>query len=235
MESVPKQSFLTRLRLELKRHGLLRTAYGLAVKALNKLLPFRILRGLHLKEVNPAYLECPDGFSCGFLSEAQLRRYAEDHRNELSDDFLDGALAKGDRCYAFLKDGRLAAYSWYSLLPTRIDPADLLLEFEPPQVYLYKGLTLPEFRGLRLYDIGMNRALQCYQRMGRKGLICYVESHNLSSLKACSRLGYQLFGSIFLLQLLGRYTIFNSPGCARFGFRLKEAPMSLEVLGVNEA
>src|SRR5690606_23318747 len=131
--------------------------------------------------------------------------------------------------------GQLAAYGWYSLQPTRIHPPELLLEFGPGQVYAYKSLTLPEYRGRRLNAVGTNRALQCYQRLGTQGLVCYVDSHNMDSLKACHRLGFRRFGSIWLLRLLGRYAVFNSPGCARFDFRLKEAPPCLDALGVNVA
>src|SRR5690606_41656990 len=85
MESMPKQDLLTRLRLDLRRHGRRRTAYVLAMKLINKLFLFRVLHALHLQRVNPAYLDCPEGFVCGFLGEAQLRRYARDPRNELDD------------------------------------------------------------------------------------------------------------------------------------------------------
>lgn len=235
MESPPKPNRSTRLRFDLKRHGVRRIAYRLAIQLLNKFLLFRILRGMHLPEVNPDYLDCPDGFTGGFLSEAQLRRYARDARNELDSDFLDEALAKGDRCYGILKDGQLASYSWYSLRPTRIHPPELLLEFAAPHIYMYKGLTNPEFRGQRLYAIGMNRALQCYQRLGGKGLLAYVESHNLDSLKACLRLGYRVFGSIHVLQVAGRYGLLATRGCRRFGFQLRTVSTGLEVLGSTKA
>lgn len=235
MESESQPNLPTRIRLDITRHGLHRTAYLLAIKLINKFLLFRILHGLYLRRVNPDYLTCPEGFDCGFLSEPQLRRYAQDPANELDSDFLDEALAKGDRCYAILSAGNMAAYCWYSLQPTRIHPPELQIQFDTRYVYMYKGLTRPEFRGRRLYLIGMNRALNCYLRSGRKGLVCYVESHNFDSLKACLRLGYRIFGSIHVLQLLGRYGIVGSPGCRRFGFRLQELPSGIEALGVNKA
>src|SRR5690606_29736423 len=56
MEIVPQQRALARLRLDLQRHGLYRTAYFLAIKLINKFALFRVLRGMHLNSVNPAYL-----------------------------------------------------------------------------------------------------------------------------------------------------------------------------------
>lgn len=235
MEIVPQQRALARLRLDLQRHGLYRTAYFLAIKLINTFALFRVLRGMHLNSVNPAYLICPPGYTGGFLSEVQLRRFAQDPRNEMDSDFLDEALAKGDRCYALLKDGYLAAYSWYSLQPTRIHPPQLVLEFDARHVYMYKGMTHPEHRGRRLYPIGINRALQWYQRCGKAGLVAYVESHNLDSLKSCLRLGYRVFGSVYLLRVLDRYLIVNLPTCRRFGFHLRELPACPEALGANEA
>src|SRR5690606_36696968 len=131
MESMPKQDLLTRLQLDLRGHGRRRTAYVLAMKLINKLFLFRVLHGLHLQRVNPAYLDCPEGFVCGFLSELQLRRYARDPRNKLDDAFLDEGLANDDRRYGILRIELLAPSGWYSLHPSRIHPLGLLLEFGP--------------------------------------------------------------------------------------------------------
>ena len=236
MEAVTQPSLLTRLRLDMRHHGLPRLAYLLLIKVINKFALFKILRAMRLPSVNQAYLTYPDGYIGSFLSEPQLRRYALDPRNELDNDFLDEALAKGDRCYAMLKDGQLAAYSWYSLQPTRISPPELVVEFDSRDVYMYKGMTHAEHRGRRLYPIGVNRALQWYQRCcGKEGLVSYVESHNFDSLKACARMGYRTFGSIYLLHLMGRHAILNMPGCRRFGFQLKPFPPCPAALGANKA
>lgn len=235
MERSDSRNVLDRLRRKLDQLGPARTFHLALVRLLNRMSLFKILRGVLLLRVDPNFLECPARLTPGFLDEEQLRRLARDPANELDASFLNEALAKGDRCYGILRNGQLAAYGWYSLQPTRIHPPELLLEFGPGQVYAYKSLTLPEYRGRRLNAVGTNRALQCYQRLGRQGLVCYVDSHNMDSLKACRRLGFRRFGSIWLLRLAGRYAVFNSPGCARFDFRLKEAPPCLDALGVNEA
>src|SRR5690606_1517379 len=138
-------------------------------------------------------------------------------------------------CYALLQDGHLAAYSWYSLQPTRIHPPQLILEFDAQHVYMYKSMTHPKHRGRRLYPIGINRALQWYQRCGKSGLVAYVESHNLDSLKPCLRLGYRIFGSIYLVRLRGRYLIRSLPRCRRFGFRLRGLPACPGELAATDA
>lgn len=235
MKTVPQLHLLTRLRLDLRRHGLHHTFYLLVIKVINKFVPIRIFRTLSLHRINQTNLTCPDGYTSGFLSESQLRRYAMDPRNDMDSDFLDEALAKGDRCYAMLKDNQLAAYNWYSLQPTRIHPPELVVEFDPQYVYSYKAMTLPEHRGLRLAPISAAQALQWYQQCGKKGLVSYVESHNFDSLKPGQRLGYRIFGSIFMLRLPGRYAIFSTPACRRFGFQLKQLPPCPEALEANKA
>jgi hypothetical protein len=226
MKNVHTQSHFAQFKQKFKQHGWRRTSHLLMIKAIKLFGLFKLLRGMLLLKVNPSYLECPSDYTCRFLSKAQLRYYAQDPENHIETDFLNEALDKGDRCYAILDGNKLAAYSWYSHQQTRIDPADLLIDFNPRYVYMYKGLTKPEYRGQRLYLIGMNRALQWYQQRGSQGMISYVESTNFESLKACMHLGCQIFGTIYLLRFLGRYLLLATPACRRFDFRLLEVAHS---------
>jgi len=235
MESLQQHDLIARLRRKLQQLGVARTLHLLLVRALNQLFLFKILRGIKLLEVDPAYLVCPDSYTPGFLDEQQLRRFARDPQNELDDSFINDAMAKGDRCYAILDGDTLAAYGWYSRLPTRIDPPDLLLDFDPDYVYMYKGLTNPAYRGQRLHAIGMNRALQCYLDEGARGLVSYVESTNFDSLKSCYRLGYKDFGSIYLARLLGLTLHLCSLGCRRYRFGLREAEARSDGWGARKA
>lgn len=226
MESLQQHDYIARAWRKLQQLGPAHSLHLLLVKAINKLALFKILRGILLLKVDPAFLDYPAGYTPGFLDEKQLRHFARDLQNELDDGFLAEALAKGDRCYAILDGENLAAYGWYSRLPTRINPPDMLLDFDPDYVYMYKGLTNPRYRGQRLHAIGMNRALQCYMEEGVKGIISYVESTNADSLKSCFRLGYQAFGSIYLLRLFGYSLRLYSPACRRYRFALRDDPMA---------
>jgi hypothetical protein len=85
---------------------------------------------------------------------------------------------------------------------------------------MYKGFTDPRYRGQRLHAIGMTRALHEYRRRGLRGIVSYVESTNFDSLKSCFRMGYKVFGSIYLARLLGRHFARSSPGCEPYAFRV---------------
>lgn len=100
---------------------------------------------------------------------------------------------------------------------------------------MYKGLTRHEYRGQRLHAIGMNRALQHYLEQGAKGLVSYVESTNVDSLKSCFRLGYRQFGSIYLWRVFGHYLRLYSPACRRYGFSLQAAEPRSDGWGARKA
>lgn len=235
MERPHSPHLLERVRRKLEKLGPRQTAHLMLVRALDRASMFKVLRGILLLKVDPAFLQCPPHLTPGFLDERQLWQLARDPANELDNSFLNEALAKGDRCYAIMDGDKLAAYGWYSRQPTRIDPPDLLLSFDSNLVYMYKGLTRPEYRGQRLHAIGMNRALQHYQTQGARGIISYVESTNVDSLKSCYRLGYQLFGSVYLWRVFGHYLRVYSPGCRSQGFSLSAGAPRSDGLGARKA
>ena len=204
-----------------RRHGVARAGYSLALKAVSRIVPLKILRGVIIERPLPEFLACPEGYTPGFLSPEQLSGFSCDAGTGLSPGFVEEAVSKGDECFGILRDGTLAAYGWYSSRPTRIDPPELRLRFRYDYVYMYNGYTHPRHRGLRLHAIGMTMALREYLKRGRKGLVSYVESNNFDSLKSCRRMGYARFGSIYIVRVSGRYRALSSLGCRRLGFRVE--------------
>lgn len=209
--------------VKLRRHGLLDTCHLAWVNLVNTVLPFKILRGVQVDRPDAAFLDCPGGYTGAFLPAEALAAFARDPATELSAEFLESALQAGDQCYAICDGGQLASYGWYSIRPTPAGSAELLLHFSSRYVYMYKGFTDTRYRGQRLHAIGMTRALQHYLSKGYGGIVSYVESTNLDSLKSCARMGYRVFGSIYLVRIFGRTFAFSSPGCRRFDFRVEVA------------
>ena len=206
---------------KLKRHGLADTLHLVCLRLVNLVLPFKILRGVHVDRADPAFLACPEPYRPEFLPAQALSRFAEDPATELSPQFLAPTLEAGDECYGICEGETLSSYGWYSTRPTPVVSAELLLHFSPRYVYMYKGFTDTRHRGKRLHAIGMTRALQHYVSKGYGGIVSYVESTNFDSLKSCFRMGYQVFGSIYLVRIFGRDFAFSSPGCKRFDFRIE--------------
>jgi hypothetical protein len=215
--------FLKNMVLKVRRHGLSNAVHALALQALNSIVGLKILRGVYVDRADPAYLACRDPYKPSFLSAKALQDYAQDPVTEMSPRFVEDAVGSGDQCYAICDRGNLAAYGWYSTRPTPIGLPDLLLHFAPGYVYMYKGFTDSRHRGKRLHAIGMTRALEHYLGKGYGAIVSYVESSNFDSLKSCYRMGYKIFGSVFLLRVFGRYFAFSTPGCKAFGFRVRSA------------
>lgn len=211
--------------LKVRRHGVAATLYTAALKALGAVLEFRILRGVAVSRPDPAFLDCP--YPARLLGEAELRRFAQDPENEMSPEFIDEALARGDECYAILDGERLAAYGWYAFGPTPIGLPGVLLRYRAGHVYMYKGFTHEAYRGQRLHAIAMTHALRHYLFNGYAGIVSYVESTNFDSLRSCFRMGYSVFGTVYVVKAFGRWWTHSTPGCARYDFRVARSDAAM--------
>ena len=214
-------SKLETLTRKIRRHGVLAALYEAVVRALATVADFRILRGVFVGFPDPAFLDCP--YAGRLLGEAELRAFARDPANEMSAAFLDEALGRGDQCYAIVDGERLAAYGWYAFGSTPIGLPGVRLHYGSGYVYMYKGFTHDQYRGKRLHAIGMTRALQHYLARGYRGIVSYVESTNFDSLKSCFRMGYSVFGTVYLVKVAGRWLSFSTRGCRRYEFRILNA------------
>jgi hypothetical protein len=111
----------------------------------------------------------------------------------------------------------LASYGWYSEKPSPIDD-HFVLHFDPAYTYMYKGYTLPAYRGRRLHAVGMCRALRAFAGESKTGLISYVEANNFASLRSVARMGYRVFGNVYLLRAANRAFTFATRSCRNYGF-----------------
>jgi hypothetical protein len=231
MLSATEPLIVDKVRRKLRRHGLAATLHAYSMRAVNSAVLFRIMRGMYLQQPEPAFLKCPPGFTATFASQDQLRDLALNPDNQLSLKFVEQALSRRDRCFAICDGAVPVAYGWYSFQPAPIGLPGLVLRFNPRYVYMYKGFTHPRYRGRRLYAIGMTLALRYYLSRGFHGVVSYVESTNLDSLKASSRAGCRRFGSLFVLKAFDHCVALSGPGCDRFGFRLER--YSVGAFGVS--
>jgi hypothetical protein len=210
---------IAKFRREYAAFGLWKTLQAFGIRAIQRVLGLKVLRAMYLTAVAPTFAAVPADLTAGFLDRETLRRLSAHAKYDLSPAFLDVALSKGDECYAIMDGVRLAGYGWYARTPTNISD-NLEVRFDAAHVYMYKGLTLDAYRGRRLHAIGKAGALAVYRARGYKGLVSYVESDNLSSLKSNHRMGCLDIGSICAIRIFGKELIFRTAGCAAFGFDL---------------
>jgi hypothetical protein len=221
--AVKAKTAVGRIRGSVATVGVGRTLHDVSLRAANRVLLLKILRGMTVERVDPRFLVCPEPYRPMFLDETRLRTFSRDPGNEMSESFLDEALDNGAECYGILAGEALAAYGWYSRKPTRIDPPEFVLHPGDRYVYMFKGFTHPEHRGRRLHAVGMTQALQHYLDRGFKGLVSYVESNNFSSLSSVHRMGYKIFGTIYVMRLFGVDLTHASAGCHAAGVRVEPA------------
>ena len=207
---------LLRAKRKFRRHGVLKTACAALLKFVGRRDWFNVLQLHYADEVDPSLLECPRGYSGRFVAPRELVELARQPGARISVEAMGYALAKGDKCFGLIRDGDLRAYSWYASNPTRVSPY-LQVRFSPNYIYMYRGYTHDADRGKRLFAIGITHALKHYLAAGYRGMLLYVDTHNLSSLKSCARMGFRLGGLIFIARICGRYFIWTTPGCAQFG------------------
>jgi hypothetical protein len=211
------------LRRDLKNAGLGGMCYDIGYRALNRAAPFMVLKMMRitLAEADPRFLELQPGHRAVFLDEPALRRYALDPAHELTQAFLDQALAKGDRCFAIL-DG----------------PRKLRLVFRGRNAD-HRGAGAALRPALDLHVQGLHAAGLSWpaparhlhgQRAARihapglRGIVGFVEANNYSSLKSGYRMGYADIGRVTALKALGRYWIHLDQGCRSFGLTVTSCP-----------
>ena len=209
-----------RIVRNLHHHGFWKTASDLALRVLNRIVFVRIVECLAIESVDPDRTQCSQRFRGLFLTESMLRTFSNNSANELSESFLNHAIAKGDQCFGFLDGDTLASYSWYSTHPTDTDWSGLAIHCSSQYIYMYKGFTNAEYRGNRLYGLGMARALESFQTRGYRGMVSYIEWNNYDSLKGSHRVGFKSFGRIYVLRLFKRYFLHCTAGCDRYAFRV---------------
>jgi len=215
------------LRHFLARYGVGEAIHHLGHAASSRFTPFVWFNALALTpdHVRKGTEGQAGQFAGRMLDAIALRPYARGPNALVGDEFLTEAIARGDRCYALFDGNRLVSYSWYS---TRAKPLweiapGLALYFDPSCAYMYNSYTDPQYRGRGLQRVGGEAALRAYVGQGLKGLVCYVESSNLASLRACHRLGYVTFGHFVTLRLGRRLVCLGTPGCRRYGLRIGPA------------
>lgn len=201
------------------RFGLTNALYDAIYRSINNVTSFENLKGMIATEDKLALIELPEdsNFTIKFLDQDELLQQSKDPENRLSQRFLDTVFEKNDHCLAIMDGDKIASYGWYSNKPTRI-LQNIDLHYSSDWVYMYNGLTKPDYRGMRLHAVGMSYATRYFTEQGYKGLISYVESNNFASMKSVTRMGYEIFGSIYILSAFDRFISFSSAGCKDYGF-----------------
>lgn len=172
---------------------------ALAVKMLQEL---RLYRRLVLFEVpiepDPPRAEAP---SCG-IAVRELAASRDDLdawaalRPDLSRDEARVRLARGDRCFVALIDGRLVSSVWLATGSVPVAYLGCDLELGPEAAYAYDAFTVPGLRGL---DVGTWRTELMKDEAraaGYRRVLSLQLPENLSQHRRSVRRGYRRLGVV---------------------------------------
>ncbi len=147
-----------------------------------------------------------------------LEKVVQKPELEISGEFVKSALATEDRCFAAFVNEDMVAYTWRTRQSAPHE--DVGVSVKPPYCYGYKGLTLPDFRGLRLNSHVNHAANVSYLAEGFTHFLTFASVYNTSSLRAMKksagyeRIGYMVYGHWF-----GKFWLLRSPRVKLTGMR----------------
>lgn len=218
----------SRAILEYARHlGWGRAALRGAYVAANQLVTLSIFDCFTMKreDINET-LTATDVYECRFLSRDELVRFAAESEETMAR-ILQEARTRGDDAYAILNKGELASIGLYAAGPTPV-MSDLVVHFDPPARYMYRGYTPIAYRGLRLHALGILRAAAELFDRGVPQLVTVCERTNYPATVSVLRMGWRPQGALFRIGVGSWMSLGRTSDARKIGMRLaKRAPEQL--------
>ena len=178
----------------ISRWGLRRGLYELAIRFVNKFVLYDHFICLELDASKGAPMSEKSALRNFEVTSEQLKKVLELPEYEMTEVFVELVMSRRYRCFGAWEGDVLAAYVFISQEPTIIKSA-ILYRFSPKEVYVFKALTLPRFRGKRAMGSLLSYALQTLMTEGKTIFSSWVLSHNFPSLNSFMHLGFRVAGS----------------------------------------
>jgi len=216
---------ISSLGVDIRQYGLLPALLSLGIALLNRLVSYRVFRVMELARVvaDRMTLQPGAGFECREVHPRELATYVQDPRYHLSDDFLQKSAEQGDVCLAtFTAGGVLAAYCFFALLPTDIDP-EFRFHFPEDRIYVYKAFTHPDWRGRGLNSLSLAAAARRFadDDRARAGFVALVQSNNFPSIRSFSKSGFTATQTFRILGTGSRSLVTGAGSLARSGYAVE--------------
>lgn len=103
---------------------------------------------------------------------------------------VEQRFAAGKRCYVALVEGKLAAYGWATFDQEAIGELGLLVHLKPGEAYIWDCVTLPEYRGLRLYPALLAYIARELQAGGFQRVWIGANADNVASQSGMRQVGF---------------------------------------------
>ncbi|NKC01080.1 MAG: hypothetical protein GKR90_21655 [Pseudomonadales bacterium] len=154
----------------------------------------------------------PAGLDVHLATPAELRSIATEPMWEMTQTFVNGAIARGDECVVGYLDGQLVSYGWAGYGKTPHTRGTYVC-FARGHRYNYKAFTAPEYRGRHLRgSFGVLEAAD--RRREVRHSIAFIDYRNKASAQAEMRNGGNLIGYAGYIRI-GKLLIAYSTTSAR--------------------
>jgi len=159
-----------------------------------------------------------------FLTSGEIVRFASEDCGRYSPTFAMQALARGDRCFGIVEEGRLVCYCWYAAGAAPVFE-DVEVVVDRPFVYGYNAYTDPAHRGRGLHVLGIEAAAQQLGSEGFRRITAYIEADNVAPLMSARKMGEHFVGFVVLYRAFAKFHWFTTPGCRAIGFKVLRRSM----------
>jgi len=208
--SVPGESFLSRAVSRIRYLGI-RAIPGLLVyRLLSELFHYRAIRCVWVDLENWRQVSGETvAVKVRSLNPEEIRRQEEQIGEDPED--VNRAFAAGVEAFGTLNGELITSSLWISPLPPSLSD-EFTLEFEGRLAYLFKAVTLPEFRGLGLMPCVLRAALANCASRGYRGAVACIDTANRPSWKAFRSAGFKTIATFRFAKVFGRHWI-QPTGC----------------------
>jgi ribosomal protein S18 acetylase RimI-like enzyme len=99
--------------------------------------------------------------------------------------------ASGRRCFGAWVEGRIAAYGWVSLCAECIGEQEREIRLTPQEAYIWDCVTMPEYRGRRLYSALLSHIIVALREEGVRRVWIGTALSNRPSLRGFVNAGFR--------------------------------------------
>jgi hypothetical protein len=197
--------------------------------------------GFHLYRVfvrplvrsNPE-LDARLGISLRMALLEELLKAAGDPELEMTPEFAQDAITRGDHCVGAFEGDRLVAYAWRTV--TAGPHADgLWARTGRPFMYGYKAFTRESHRGRHIGPSLSHSSDAHFLDLDYVGQMDFVEVSNFPSLVSQNRKGSRPVGYAGYVKWFGRSVPFRTPPVRKLGFEFFRAKIPVSVKGILPA
>lgn len=102
----------------------------------------------------------------------------------------------GDICFGASLNGEYVHLKWFAFNESYVGEINRKIRISSDSAYMYDSYTLPNYRGLGIYSIVMEKTIQHLSKMGIKRVYALVRHNNLPMLRVKQKEGVRKIGTV---------------------------------------